>query len=100
MDLGRQASPRTSQSLFALLFGSPGSVLMSSHDGAVDEDFFKVGIFTQDGKDVLPHILIGPPGKANIDAVPWAVCRWKITPRAASACYPQHRFNEESFSLQ
>jgi hypothetical protein len=71
-------------------------MLISPHDGAVDEDFFEVGIFTQDGKNVLPDILIGPASKANINAVPWTECCRKISPWAACARYPQHRFNEET----
>lgn len=98
MDLGRQTAPRTSQGLFTLLFGSPGSMLMSPHYGAVDQDFFEVGILTQDRKDVLSDILIGPAGKANINAVPWTKCCWKITSCAASACNPQRRFNEAAIS--
>jgi hypothetical protein len=45
-------------------------MLMSPYNGAAYEDFFEVRILTQDRKDVLPEILIGPAGKANIYAIP------------------------------
>ena len=69
---------------------------MSPHDGAVDEDYFAVSIFTQDGKNVLPDIPVSPAGKATINAVPWTGCCQKISPWAANARYPQHRLNEKA----
>lgn len=96
MDLARQAAAKTAQSLFALLFGRPSRMLIGPYDGAVDENFFEVDIFSQEGKDVLLDILVDPAGIANIDAVLWTEYRWKIAPLAACTHYPQYRFNNQT----
>jgi hypothetical protein len=66
---------------------------MSTHDGTVDEVLFKVGICTQDCKDVVPGILGGLAGKTQIGADPPPKLRWKIAPRAASVRYFRPCFN-------
>ena len=56
--------------LAILLFGRPGSVLVRTHYGTVDEDFLEVSVFAQNRKDVVPGILVGLAGKSNVGAVP------------------------------
>ena len=71
-------------------------MLMGTHDGAVDEDFLKVGIFAQHGKDGVPDILVSPAGKANIGAVSGAKLRRKVTPGDSRSRDRQDCFDEEA----
>jgi hypothetical protein len=71
-------------------------MLVDPHNGAVDEDFLEVGIARKLSKYRMPHLRARPSGKAFIHAVPSSEIRRQITPRAASASNPQHRFDKLS----
>jgi len=45
-------------------------MLMGTHNGAVEIDLLEVGILAQHLENILPYLLVGPAGKADINAVP------------------------------
>ena len=47
MNLGVEPAARTSQSFLPFFFNRPDSMLMSAYSGAVNEDLFELGVFTQ-----------------------------------------------------
>jgi len=73
-------------------------MLVGSHNGAVDEDLLEVGIARKRSKYGMPHLRARPSGKAFIHAVPSSEISRQITPWAAGASNPQHRFDKLSMS--
>ncbi len=69
---------------------------MRPHDGAVDDQIFKVRIFTQVLEKALPNALARPPPEAGVNCIPGAKFWWQIAPRRACARNPEHGVNEQS----
>jgi hypothetical protein len=69
---------------------------VGSHNGAVDEDLLEVGIARKRSKYGMPHLRARPSGKAFIYAGPSSEISRQITPWAAGASNPQHRFDKLS----
>ena len=71
-------------------------MLMGSHDGTVDKDFFKIGIACQLSEHPIPYALPRAPGKALIHAIPQPKFTGQITPRAAGTSYPKDGFDKQT----
>ncbi len=51
-------------------FWGTGIVLVGTHDRAVDEDVFKVGVFAQRLEKTLPNAATAPAVEALVNGVP------------------------------
>jgi hypothetical protein len=69
-------------------------MLVSPHDGGVDDQVFEVRIVGQHGEEALPDTTFAPPVEAYENAVPLAKNVQQIAPRRTGAGDPQHRFDE------
>jgi hypothetical protein len=73
---------------------SPGSVLVGSDDGGIDNQIFEVRIVGHRLENALSNTLDAPPAEAPEHAVPIAKRFRKITPRRARTHDPKHAFHE------
>jgi len=62
--------PHENSQKSALLFLGTGRLLMGMQDGTVELDLLEVSILAQYMKNVLPYLLVGPAGKADINTIP------------------------------
>jgi len=81
MDLGGQPSTGATDRWRTFFFSGPSRVLMRANDRAIDENFLKIRITGQLGKDPLPHTAFFPAGKPLIHAVPAPELLRQIAPR-------------------
>ena len=71
-------------------------MLVGPHDGRVDEQVFHVGICAQYVGHALPDAAVAPAGEANVCAMPVAQFARQVSPRTASAQYPENRLDEKT----
>src|SRR5207248_605932 len=94
------SSPGMSQSLWSggssRLFLGAGAVLMSAHDGAVDDRVFVVGIGREMLEDALPDSGFGPAAKAPMHVLPVAEAFRQVAPGNAGAVAIQNRLDEQA----
>src|SRR3984893_1581965 len=95
MYLGAQAAARTADRLiFRPPFFGPGSVLVGSDDGGVDDQKFEVRIIGHRLEDPPPNTLEAPTTEAPEHAVPIPKRFRQITPGRARTHEPKPAFHE------
>src|SRR5258705_1558470 len=75
-------------------FFRPGSMLMGSDDGGIDDQIFEVRIIGHHPKDALPNTLEAPSTEAPEYAVPVPEHFREVSPRRPGPHDPQYAFNE------
>jgi hypothetical protein len=63
----------------SLSFLGAGTMLMGTHDGAVDHRIFVVGIRCEMLKDALPDAGFGPPAEPPVGVLPVTEPFWQVT---------------------
>lgn len=71
-------------------------MLVSTHDCALHEHFFKVCFLSQSRKEGLPYLLVRPAREAAKHAISRSKFSRQVTPWTSSASYPQHCFDEQT----
>jgi hypothetical protein len=71
-------------------------MLVGANDGGVAGYFRAPGLLGQSREDPLPAPGRRPAGKALVCAIPAPELLGQIAPRAAGACNPQHRLDEQA----
>ncbi len=69
---------------------------MSTHDSAVNNQAFHVGVLGEVTVHPLPDAFLGPTHEAFVYGVPLTILRRKESPLRPAACDPQNGFNESS----
>src|SRR5471030_1424001 len=88
--------PRERPRACSPFFRGTGRMLMGTHNGAVEIDLLEVGILAQYLENVLPYLLVGPAGKADINARPWAKLWRQVAPWTTRARQPQYRLDKQA----
>src|ERR1700690_887110 len=74
-------------------------MLVSPHDGGVDDQVFEVWIFDQHIENTFPNALLSPSAEALENAVPVAELLRQVAPGRPRASDPQHRIDEQTIVL-
>ena len=69
---------------------------MRTHDGAVEVDLLKIGLFAQDFENVLPGVFVRPAREAHIDAIPRTKFVRQVAPWTACAGQPQNGLDKQA----
>jgi hypothetical protein len=77
-------------------FFRAGTVLMGTHNGAVDHGIFVVGLRCQKLKELLPDSGFGPSAEALVHVLPIAEVLRQIAPGDASPVAIQHGFDKQA----
>lgn len=76
-------------------FWGAGTVLVCTHDGAVDEDVFKGGLIVQSLEKPFPYAASTPPVEALVDGMPAAEFLGQNPPVNSRTGQPQDRFHKQ-----
>jgi len=67
---------------------------MRPHNGAVQQDALHIGVIRKMLMHILPDLMLAPPRKAFVNAVPMAQLGWQQAPLGTTTQNPQDGFNE------
>ena len=87
VDLCAQPAAAVAKRLMLSFFVGIGTVLVGSHNGAVDHRVFVVGVAGQMLKDALPHASLGPAAEPPVRILPIILLCPCIRPRAIFLLY-------------
>ncbi len=76
-------------------FGASG-MLMDANDRTVNEDFLKIGITGQLGKNPLPNATFLPACEPPVDDVPGTELFWQFAPARSRTCHPQRSLDKQA----
>jgi hypothetical protein len=71
-------------------FGRTSGMLVRTQVGAIQKHLFKIRVFRQPCKYLLPNPSVRPAREARVHAIPRPEFCEQIAPRAAGARNPQH----------
>jgi len=93
--LGTQSATRAPDRLVFVGFFPARTMLVGTHDGAVDHCVFIVCVTRQMLKNQLPHSGFRPAAEASMDIVPGAEAFQQVAPGDAGSVSEQHRRDEQ-----
>ncbi len=93
VQLGREASSRSPQSLATFTSSRPRGMWMRLHDCAVDEEQLGAS-YAECSLETLPSTIHGPPSVPPVDPLPRTERREQVTPRGSRPQDPHDRFHE------
>ena len=94
VDLCAQPAAAVAKRLMLSFFVGIGTVLVGSHNGAVDHRVFVVAIAWQVVKDALPDPGFGPATEPSLRVLPVAESLRQVAPRYSGAVLIQDRLDE------
>jgi hypothetical protein len=69
---------------------------MGTHDSAVDQQMFHIGISDEMHVHPFPNTFIAPACEALVYTVPFAISCWQQSPLGTASHDPQHTFHKTS----